>query len=203
MNAPKPHITVRPQFVSSITSIEAVLIALLATLMVTVAGGTLLMVLLSLIGLMRLLPGWLPFFLCFTAAAVVVPPLYFELKRKAYAKTWFAFYDDYVEYQFFDWLVNRRAGRIKYTDIANMAQNANALQEREKLKTIYLYVPDQAYQNPRGFAGLKLKDVPAGKGYGYGIQELIDRAQKQNAAAPATPYRAPEAQTADVVTGGE
>lgn len=192
MSKPRPVMTVRPRFVPHMAMIEALGATLVGTALLTMMGGTLLLILLALTGLTRFMPGWMPHYIMLTAGIVALPPLYYEAKRRAYDRTWYAFYEDYLEFQAFSWMINRQTGRVRYTDIADISQTASALQERENLKTIFLFVPAMGYRNPRGFSGVSLPDIAEGKGFGAKIQDLIERAQGGRmasgaATAPAEP----------------
>lgn len=172
----------RPVFDDTIAKIQSVAIALFGMTVVTLVLGVLIYLLLSLIGLGGIIrPGWV-FGLLLLASLIVLPALFYELKRKAYAQTFYDFHDDYLEYQHFKYFVTRQRGRISYGSVSDATQKSNLLQEQKHLTTITLYIPDIVDQ-ARGFPGLKLTDLPRTQDYLGNIIALIEDHNRRVAAA--------------------
>lgn len=191
----KPLMTVAPSFVPRIIMWRALPWVLGGTFVLTVAGGTILWFLISIMGFGRAVSAGVPYFLCFVAGLTGIAPFYYELQRKIYARTFCHFFEQHLEYETYTLLFRHHAGRVRYRDISGMYQRSNFLQQRDNLKTIYLVVPEMDWQD-RGFYGVKLIDVPVGKGIGRRIQTLLDHEQ---AVAPAPVWVAPAEKTATLV----
>lgn len=192
MERPQPLLTIRPHFDQGLVTIQALLFTAVGFLLVTLIGGTLFYILLQLIGLGRFVaPGYVyGFFLI--GSLVLLPPLFFELKKKAYSRTFFRFYDDYLEFQYFQFMLSQRRGRVRYRDVSDVVQAGGALQSQRMLTTLLILVPGMNY-NPRAFSGLKIEDVPQRLDLMPKILDLIEnselramaRAASAVAAAPA------------------
>lgn len=186
----KPLLTVKSVFVSPLIMWQALPWILGGTLALTAVGGTMLWLLCVLLGLGKIVSPGTPYFLCFVAGLAGIAPLYYEMRRRIAQKAFCRFYADYLEYEVFGPFFRHHAGRVFYRDIADMRQRANVLQQRYGLKTIYLAVPGLDWSD-RGFSGLKIEDVPSGKGTGKRIQTLLDHAHNVTPApawvAPAAP----------------
>lgn len=172
-NMEKPLLAVRPAFVSQLVMWQALPWILGGTLALTTVGGTALWLICVLLGLKNVISPGTPYFICLIAGLAGIAPLYYELRRRIAQKSFCRFFSDRVEYEIFGSFFRHHAGRIFYRDIADMRQRADILQQRYSLKTIYLSVPDIGWSD-RGFSGLKLEDLPAGKGIGKRIQTLLD-----------------------------
>lgn len=183
----KPLMTVRPLFVPKIAMWRAVPWVIGGTFFLTVAGGTVFWLLLVLSGLSRFVSPGVPYFICFVAGLAGIAPLYFELRKKIFSQSFCRFFEQYLEYEVYTFFFQHHSGRVWYRDIAKMHQRADFLQQRDHLKTIYLSVPGMDWSD-RGFYGLKLVDVPSGKGIGRRIQTLLDH---EHEAAPAPVWVAP------------
>lgn len=147
------------------------------TLCVVVVGGTLFYILLMMVGIGRFVaPGYV-YGLFFVAGIVVIPPLFFEIRKKAYAHTFFKFYDTYMDFQFFQFFISRRQGRVHYSDVADIFQQASALQEQRGLITVSLFVP--ALIHHRGpFAGVRLRDLPLAENYLQRVMEIVGKGRR-------------------------
>ena len=180
-----PLLHIRPQFSSLVSILESLVIAFVGTVMITFVGGIILIALFSLIGLGRFISGGTIFTTLFVLGLIALPPLYYEIKRRACQKTFYNFYDNYVEFQRFQYLINRRIGRIGYRDITNIAENSNFIQQREKLTSVYLFAPDITPAMNGEFPGLKMTDIPQSGKQSKQIRDLIDQSnQPQQAPAP-------------------
>jgi len=197
-----PLLRIRPHFSSFIAILESLVVSLVGIVMSTFVGGMVLLVLFSFIGLGRFISGGTIFATLFIFGLVVFPPLYYEIKRKACKNTFYNFYDNYVEFQRFQYMINRRTGHIGYRDIVNVAENANFIQQREKLTSVYLFAPDITPAMNREFPGLKMTDIPRSGDQIKQIFSLIEQSNNpQTVPSAAAPPPLPEKES--VVQGGE
>lgn len=158
-----PQLSVRPVFDQGLAMVQAVIAGVVGTVVMTLAGGTLLYILIMLLGLGRLIPAGYVYGLVLVASIVLLPPLFFEMKKKACRQTVCHFYGDYADFQFFRFYLSRRRGRFQYADVQDVFQRANALQEQRALTTLYIYVPALAAQlgfGPRELPAVPVNDVP-------------------------------------------
>lgn len=175
MEKKRPLLSIRPHFDPGLTMVQSLMVTALGFLVVTVAAGFVTYILFALVGLDRYfgLFGVFGFYMVVSIAGL--PPLYYELKKRAFQRTLYNFYEDYMDFQYFHWYLNRRRGRVWYRDIADVTQHASALEEHQRLTTIYLYVPNMAGGNgQRGFAGLKLEDLQQSKGYLTKVMDVLE-----------------------------
>ena len=159
MEKKQPLLTVRPHFDQGLVTVQALLFTAAGFLLTTIIGGTLVFILLHINGIGRFFNAGHIYGLFLLASIVMLPPLFFELKKKAYARTFFRFYDDYVEYQYFQFLITPRRGRVRYRDIDDVIQTGGAMQGQRMLTTIAISVPG-LNRHPQAFSGLKIEDVP-------------------------------------------
>ena len=172
-----PILRIQPKFSSLVAVLESLLIALAGTVMLTFVGGVILLALFSLTGISRFIPGSMIFMTLFILGWATLPPLYYEIKRKACQNTYYSFYDDYVEFRRFQYLINRRIGRIKYRDITNVTEYSNFVQQREKLTSVFLFAPDITPALNGEFPGLKMTDISQSGDQIKQILGLIDQSQ--------------------------
>jgi|GEM_PF-1401853 len=184
MERKKPILTIRPLFDQGLTTVQAILFAAVAFLPVTIIAGTLLYVLLSLIGLGNFINASYLYGLILIASIVCLPPLFFEMKKKAYGRTVFHFFDDYMDYQHMPFYLNLRRSRLRYRDITDVRMEGQVLQEQRRLTNILLYVPDMA-PNRRAFGGVKIPDVPITQDYMARIMDLIEKSEDRDMARAA------------------
>ena len=78
-----PILRIQPKFSSLVAVLESLLIALAGTVMLTFVGGVILLALFSLTGISRFIPGSMIFMTLFILGWATLPPLYYEIKRKA------------------------------------------------------------------------------------------------------------------------
>ena len=187
-----PLLTVRPHFDQGLTTLQAILFTLIGFLLVTIVLGTFVFILFSIIGLTKIIPAGYIYGLFLVGSIVVLPPLFFEMKKKAYARTVYHFHDDHVDFQYFQFFISMRRGRIRYRDISDVTQQANALQEQRRLTNVYLYVPSMAY-NARAFAGIKISDVPMRQDTMTRIMDMIENSENRDMARAAGMMAAPAA----------
>jgi hypothetical protein len=194
MEKKQPLLTVRPHFDQGLVTVQALLFTAVTFLLVTMIGGTLFYILLHLIGIGRFFNAGHIYGLFLIGSLVVSPPLFFEVKKKAYARTFFRFYEDYLEYQYFQFLISPRRGRVRYRDIDDVMQAGGALQSQRMLTNILIAVPG-LNRHPRAFSGLKIEDVPQKLDLMPRILDLIEdseyRAIARVSAAVAAPAPAP------------
>jgi hypothetical protein len=188
-----PVLAIRPHFDQPLTMVHAGLFTAVSCLVITVVAGTFFYILLSILGLGRFIAASYIYGLLFVGAIAVIPPLFFEMRKKAYERTAFLFYGDYLEFQYFQFYLSRRRGRIRYADIKDVSQHASALQEHRRLTTIDLYVPSMGYRG-RGFSGVSMTDLPQRADYMSQIMRILEVAARNPAPAPAPvmPAAAPD-----------
>jgi hypothetical protein len=191
MEKKRPLLSVRPTFDSSLTLLQSVGVSLLGIFVLTILLGTFFYIILSFMN-PRAASASYWFFLIVSGFGV--PIFFFELKKKAYQRTLFNFHEDYLEFQYFKFYLNRRRGRVRYAEITGIDQHASALQDHQRLTTIYINVPSMNFR--RGvFAGLELYDLPQAKNYLNKIIDIVEGRAQQKARtvkdAPAAPAAAP------------
>lgn len=174
MEKKQPLLTVRPHFDQGMATVQAVMFTAAGVVLVPLLGGTILYILFSVIGLTKL-AGYV-YGLLFIASLIMLPPLFFEMKKKAYSRTVFRFFDDHLDFQYFQYSISMRRGRVRYRDISDVTQHANALQENRRLMTISLYVPSMGYHN-RAFAGVQIHDVQQKQDYVTRIMTMIEQSE--------------------------
>jgi hypothetical protein len=170
----KPLLTVRPRFDTGISMLQAVAMTAAGSVLLTIGGGTVLYVFLSLTGLTRFISvGYLYGFIL-VLSILVLPALFFEIRKKAFQRTAWHFYSGWVEFQYFHLWINRRRGRLRYADISDVLQQATTLQEQRGLIDIYIYAPSMAHRTG-AFPGLRLYDLPQRENYLSQILDIIDQ----------------------------
>lgn len=200
MEKKSPILSIRPVFDQGLVTLQAVLFTAVAFILTTVIGGTLFFMLLNLIGLGRFIGASYIYGLFLVGSIVALPPLFFELKKRAYGRTVFHFFEDHVDYQYMHFFISLRRSRVRYREVADVRMAGHALQEQRRLTNIYLVVPSMA-QHPRAFAGIKIPDVPMSQDYLARILDLIENSETRAmaraagmipaAAAPAQPVATP------------
>lgn len=185
----KAYLKFRPVYAKEPSIAEAAQVAVIGTVVLTIFGATLFVILLAITGLGKWIPYWIGPMLFFLGGAVGLPPWYMEMKRRAYKKTFYAFYDDRVEFEIYPVLFfqDHVRDRVYYDDIDNVGERASFWQRRAGLCTIYIFAP--ALQNPdrRGFMGLKITDVPSDKNLVQRISDIITGNLPEMAKGAATP----------------
>lgn len=189
MEKKRPILSVRPVFDSNLALLQAVGVSVLGVFFLTVLLGTFFFLILSLLG-MRAAGASYWFFLIVSGFGV--PIFFFELKKKAYQRTLYNFHEDYIEFQYFKFYLNRRRGRVRYADIGGIDQHASVLQDHQRLTTIYISVPSMYRRG--GFAGLELYDLPQSKNYLNKIIDIIEGRAGRQQPAPVAPPEAAAAQ---------
>ncbi|MEZ0260231.1 MAG: hypothetical protein ACAH80_04435 [Alphaproteobacteria bacterium] len=181
MEKKRPLLSVRPTFDSSLTLLQSLGVSVLGIFVLTILLGTFFYIILSFIN-PRAAGAAYWFFLIVSGFGV--PIFFFELKKKAYQRTLFNFHEDYLEFQYFKLYLNRRRGRVRYSEITGIDQHASALQDHQRLTTIYISVPTMGYRRG-GFAGLELYDLPQAKNYLTKITDIVEGRARQQAARSA------------------
>jgi len=170
MEKKRPYLSIRPQFDPGLAMVQSLIVTAVGFLAVTVVGGIFTLLLFAIIGLNVNATNIFGFFMLLGLAGI--PPVFYELKKRALQRTLYNFYEDYIDFQYFHWYLNRRRGRIWYRDIADITQHASALQEHQRLTSIYLFVPGLASQQGR-FSGVKMEDLPQAKGYLTKVMDVV------------------------------
>ncbi|HYD19300.1 MAG TPA: hypothetical protein VEF76_12565 [Patescibacteria group bacterium] len=176
MEKKRPLLSIRPHFDPGLAMVQSLMFTAVGFVVVTIVAGMLTALLMSIVGLGKYV-GMSVFGFYMVVSIAGIPPLFYELKKRAFQRTLYNFYEDYVDFQHFQWYLNRRRGRVWYRDLADITQHATALQEHQRLTTIYLYVPNMSGYNQRGFSGLKLEDLQQSKGY---LTKLMDVLEMRN-----------------------
>jgi hypothetical protein len=192
MEKRRPLLTVRPKFDPGLTMVQSLLVLLPGAFMATLLFGTILLILVSMMGIRQITAGGL-YLSILVLSIAAIPPVFYELKKRAYQRTIFNFYDSYLDFQYFQFYITRRRGRLRFTDIADISQQASALQEHQRLTTVFLYVPAMALRQ-RGFSGLKLADLPQPKDYMSKILDVLEGrpVAPEPVSAPGAARRAPD-----------
>lgn len=180
MDKPQPLLVVRPVFDQTLVTVQALIFMAVGGLFATVIGGTLLYILLMVVGLGRFIPAGFIYGALLIASIACLPPLFFEMKKRALARTGFRFFDDHVDYQYFQFYLSQRRARLRYRDIENVLQEAGTLQGQRMLTTVYLIAPSLAY-NQRAFPGVKIGDVPQREDYVTRITDLVEASKRRDA----------------------
>ena len=177
----------RPVYPREPSWAEAAQVAVIGTVLLTIFGGTLFLILLAITGLDHFIPYWLMPTMCFLAGAVGLPPWYNEMKRRAYKKSYYAFYEDRVEFEWHPVLFFQEQVRDKlyYYDIENIGQRATFWQRQAGLCSIYIFAPVMQNPDRQGFMGLKVLDVPSNKNLQERIEGLVTGTAPELATRPA------------------
>lgn len=194
MEKKQPLLTIRPHFDQGLVTLQALIFTGVGFMLTTIIGGTLFYILLHLIGLGRFVAAGYVYGFFLVGSLVVLPPLFFELKKKAYSRTVFRFYEDYLDCQYFQFLLSPRRERVRYRDISNVTQAGGALQSQRMLTSILISVPGMN-RHPRAFSGLKIEDIPQRLDLMPRILDLVEKSEYRAMA------RAAGAVTAGVNTG--
>lgn len=200
---PEPKLSVRPVFDQKLTIAESVLAALAGAVCMTFLGATFLLLLVTMIGLGAYISAGTLYSLFFFLGIVGAPILYFEVKKNAWRRTVYNFYDDVLEYQDFRLLTQRRRGRVRLVDIADVYERASLLQARRDLTSIYLLIPGFAAQMTRTLPGICIRDVPEHMNLREKLIDLIEASVRRFQYGDAPPEKkaetppapAPEAKT--------
>jgi hypothetical protein len=183
MEKRRPILSVRPYFDTALAMVQAVIFTAVAFLPFTMIGGTLVYLLFNLIGLGGFISAGAVYGFFLLVAIVGLPAVYFEVRKRAYQRTVYNFYDDYIDFQYFHFLINRRRGRLRYEDVTDITQQAGALQEQRRLTNIYLYAPALGYMRQRGIPGIIMPDLPLSRGYMNQIMNLFEAPGEEEPAA--------------------
>lgn len=173
MEKKSPILSIRPVFDQGLVTLQSVLFTAVAFILTTVIGGTIFFMLLHLIGLGRFVDASYIYGIFLIASIVLLPPLFFELKKRAYGRTVFHFFEDHVDYQYMHFYISLRRSRVRYREISDVRMEGHALQEQRRLTNIYITVPSMA-QHPRAFAGIKIPDVPMSQDYLARILDMVE-----------------------------
>ena len=185
MEKPRPILSVRLQFSNTMTMVQCLLVVLPGSMTATFLVGAFFFIILSMMGAKVSASGIFAVF--FALSLVVIPPVFYEIKKRAYKRTAFNFYQGYLDFQYFRYYLNRRRGRVRYADIVDVSQHASMLQEHQRLITIDLYIPAMGLRRQGDFSGLHLTDVPRSQDYLTKVIDLIEGRVPAAAQKPAEP----------------
>lgn len=184
MEKKAPILTIRPLFDQGLATVQAVIFTAVAVLPVTVIVGTLLFLLFGMLGLGRFIDAGYLYGFILIAGIVGLPPLFFEMKKRAYGRTVFHFFEDHADYQHMPFYLSLRRSRLRYRDITDVRMEGQMLQEQRRLTNVVIYVPSMA-PNPRAFGGVKIPDVPISQDYMMRIMDLIEKSEMREMARAA------------------
>jgi hypothetical protein len=191
-----PLLTIKPQFDPALTMVEAIPAGIAGTTIAVFLGGTFFFILLNIIGLGKFMNGGSLYSTFLVLGLALTPAIYYELKKSAYRRTVYHFYEDSLEYQDFKFFLTRRRGRVRLRDITDVTARATFLQSRRTLTTIYLTIPGFSPIVQGILPGLKIMDVPEKGGLQDKILDLVEQSSQRyysnrNAAQPAPPVQMP------------
>src|SRR5882724_2110176 len=97
MEKRRPILSVRPKFDSGLAMIQSLAMTLGGFIVTTVLLGTVFFIFLSIVGLGRhLSASGIYGFFC-AASLLGIPPIFYEVKKRALQRTIYNFYDDYMD----------------------------------------------------------------------------------------------------------
>lgn len=169
----RPLFALKPRFAPKTAVAEAVLPALLGTVIGTVACGTFFYILFSIIGLTKFISVSTIYTVFFLLSLTLIPAAFYELKRRALSQTVYLFYDNHLEFQNFQFYINRRRGRVRYDDINDIFMRSGWVQGLSGLTTLYLFAPTMGIDG--GFSGLRIKDILDDRRIANKVTAIIER----------------------------
>lgn len=178
----RPLLALKPRFAPKTAVAEAILPSLLGTVIGTVAGGTFFYILFSIIGLTKFVSVSAIYTVFFLLSLTLLPAAFYEVKRRALSQTVYLFYSNHLEFQNFQFYINRRRGRVRYDDINDVFMKSGWMQGLSGLTTLYLFVPTMGVEG--GFSGLRIKDIPDDRRIASKIMAIVERTLE--AETPAT-----------------
>lgn len=181
MQKKKPILSIRPHFDPALAVVESLPATLVATVAGTAVAGTFFHILFSALGITRFIPGSVLYMSLFLMSVTLSPAVFYELKKRALKRTAYHFYDSYLEFQNFRFFINRRRGRVRYEDIADITQHASFLEGLNGLTTVYLYVPGMGYQTFGSFTGVKMTDIRENSQSASRILDMVEQKSAQTA----------------------
>ncbi len=155
--------------------IESTIFAFIVSILISLVLGTVILIISSLFGF-KIYPHMILFVLSF----LCLLPLYYEVKMRSVKKTKYDFFTDHLEFEYYLPFRGRNKGILEYNQVEQMLQRSSFIQQRMGLKTIYFYAPALQVIDRKGFAGLKLIDIPSGQDWGKRIEELIYKKPSSN-----------------------
>jgi hypothetical protein len=196
-----PILSVRPVFDNGVVMAESGLAAVAGATLGAFLGGTFFFILFNIVGLGRFIQASGLYSTFLVLGLALSPALYFEVKKRAWARTAYNFHADYLEYQDFKFLLQRRRGRVRYRDIRDVYERASPLQSRRVLTSVYIVIPGFPSQMQLGMPGIKMSDLPESANLREKIIDLVEQSNRRyiagaNAAAAASvaaPAAAPAA----------
>src|SRR5262245_29722056 len=110
MTKAPPLLAIRPKFDHALTMVEAVPAGIAGGAVGTFLLATFLFIVLNMIGLGRFVSVGGLYGLLFVLGLALTPAAYYEIKKFAYKNTFYAFYEDWLEYQDFKFFITKRRG---------------------------------------------------------------------------------------------
>ena len=175
----KPILTVRPKFDSTYTMMQSIPVALLGMVAGAFIGGVFFSIVFSVLGITKFVSIGSIFLGCALLGFFTAPTVFYEMKRKAYHRTIYNFYKDRVEFQKFFWLIQRKRGRVRYSDISDLLQESGFFQQQRNLLTVLLFSPGSGFEDQNRFPGVKLDDLSSKNRMGSKIQTILDNYNNQ------------------------
>jgi hypothetical protein len=157
----KPRLVLRPYFDMGLNTVYAFIAAGVSLAVVPIVFGTVLYVLFLLLGLGAYVSAGFIYASLFVLCLAFTPAIFFEVRKRALKRTFFAFYDDHLDFEYWQFYLQPRRGRLRYAEIQDVFQQAGTLQAQRMLTSLFLHVPGLAQRMGRqgGFSGLVIPDL--------------------------------------------
>jgi hypothetical protein len=188
-----PLLSARPVFDQGLVIAESAVAAALGATLGAILAGTFFFLLFNLIGLGGFVQAGGLYSTFLVLGLALSPAAYFEIKKRAWARTVYNFHADHLEYQDFKFLLQRRRGRVRYRDIRDVYERASPLQARRVLTSLYILIPGFPSQMQRGMPGIRMSDLPENAGLREKIVDIIEESNRRyirGDLAPALPVAA-------------
>jgi hypothetical protein len=158
----KPRFVLRPSFDAGLTTVYAFFATLVCTAVIPLLLGTFIYVLFTFLGLAAYVSPGLVFGALLVGCIAFTPPIFFEIRKRALKRTFFAFYDGHLDFQYWHFYLQPRRGRVQYRDIDDVYQQAGTLQAQRMLTSLFIYIPrfgQRGMAAQGGFSGLIVPDL--------------------------------------------
>ena len=158
----KPRFVLRPSFDAGLTTLYAFFATLVCTAVIPLVLGTFIYVLCALLGIAGFVSPGVLFGILLVGCIAATPPVFFEIRKRALKRTFFAFYDGHLDFQYWHFYLQPRRGRVQYRDIEDVYQQSGTLQAQRMLTSLFIYIPrfgQRGMAAPGGFSGLVVPDL--------------------------------------------
>jgi hypothetical protein len=157
----KPRFVLRPYFDTGLNTVYSFMAAGVCLLLLPLTFGAFFYVLFLLAGFGAFISMGVIYGTFFVLCLALTPAIFFEIRKRALQRTFFAFFDDYLDFQYWQFYLQPRRGRLRYADIQDVFQKAGTLQAQRMLTSLFLHVPGLALRLGRqgGFSGLVIPDL--------------------------------------------